>query len=173
MNEIDRGSISSEDTSESIRCHIRTAPMMQEQPWGKDEVEMALSNLPGGEAALSLIPTLHGDALQRALEEFQLLTLNKTADCRQRKVSLPTFANGYVMMMLMTKDDVCIFCGVISVQIHAEGSTGKRKRSSSCCDSWSATCRMAGHMLDDFLLVGSRRDFEGSIGERRSGIHEG
>lgn len=70
--------------------------MMQEQPWGKDEVEVALSNLPAGETALLLIPTLQGDSLQRALEEFQFLTLNETADCRHRKVSLPTFANGYV-----------------------------------------------------------------------------
>jgi len=97
MDEIDHGSISS-DTSESIGCHIQAAPMMQEQPWGKDEVEVALSNLPGGETVLSLIPSLQGDALQRTLEEFQLLALNETG-CRHRKVSLPTFANGYAMTM--------------------------------------------------------------------------
>jgi hypothetical protein len=97
MDEIDRGSISS-DTSESIGCHIQAAPMMQEQPWSKEEVEVALSHLPGGEAVLSLIPSLQGDALQRALEEFQLLTLNETG-CRHRKVSLPTFANGYALTM--------------------------------------------------------------------------
>jgi hypothetical protein len=68
--------------------------MTQEQPWDKREVEMALSNLPGGEAALSLIPTLQDDALQKALQEFQCLTLNET-DCRHRKLSLPMFANGY------------------------------------------------------------------------------
>lgn len=94
MNEIDGGSISSENSSDSVTCHIATAPLTQEQPWSKEKVEVALSNLPGGEVALSLIPTLQGDALQRALEEFQCLTLNEIVDCRHRKILLPTFANG-------------------------------------------------------------------------------
>lgn len=94
MSEIDGGSISSENSSDSVTCHIPTAPMTQEQPWRKEEVEMALSNLPAGEVALSLIPTLQGDALQKALEEFQCLTLNENVDCSHRKISLPTFANG-------------------------------------------------------------------------------
>lgn len=93
MTEVDHESISSEDSSDSVTCHIRAAPMTQEQPWDKDEVEIALSNLPAGEIALSLIPALQDDALQRALEEFQSLTLNDT-DCRHRKLSLPAFANG-------------------------------------------------------------------------------
>lgn len=67
--------------------------MTQEQPWSREEVEIALSNLPAGEVALSLIPTFQADALQQTLEEFQSLTLNET-DCRHRKISLPTFANG-------------------------------------------------------------------------------
>lgn len=92
---MENGSISSEDSSESVTCHIQAAPMTQEQPWSKEEVVIALSNLPGGEVALSLIPVLHGDALQRVLEEFQSLTLNENADCSHRKFSLPTFANGY------------------------------------------------------------------------------
>lgn len=96
MSEIENGSISSEDSSESVTCHIRAAPMTQEQPWSKEEVEVALSNLPGGKAALSLIPVLQGDALQKVLEEFRCLTLNENADCRHRKLSVPTFANGYV-----------------------------------------------------------------------------
>lgn len=93
MDEVDQGSISSEDNPESITCHIRSTPMTQEQPWSKEEVEVALSNLPAGEAALSLISALQTDALQRALEEFQSLTFNK-ADCRHRIIPLPTFANG-------------------------------------------------------------------------------
>lgn len=96
MSELENGSISSEDSSESVTCHIRDASMTQEQPWNKQEVEVALSNLPGGEAALSLIPVLHDDTLQKVLEEFQSLTLN--ADCRHRKLLLHTFANGYEMI---------------------------------------------------------------------------
>lgn len=94
MSEIDDGSISSESGSGSVTCHIPTAPMTQEQPWSKEEVDVALSNLPGGEVALSLIPTLQGDALQKALEEFECLTLNEVVDWRHRKISLSTFANG-------------------------------------------------------------------------------
>lgn len=94
MSEIDGDSISSENSSDSVTCHIPTAPMTQEQPWSKEEVETALTNLPGGEVALSLIPSLQGDALQKALEEFKCLTLNETVDYRHRKISLSTFANG-------------------------------------------------------------------------------
>lgn len=93
MNEIDNGSISSEDSSDSVYCHIRSASMTQEQPWSKEEVEMALSNLSGGETAFSVISSLQGSALQKALEEFHCLTLN--TGCSHRKLSLPTFANGY------------------------------------------------------------------------------
>jgi len=95
MSEIDDDSISSKNSSDSVTCHISTAPMTQEQPWSKKEVEVALSNLPAGEVALSLIPNLQGDALQKALEEFQCLTLNETVAYSHRKIStLPTFANG-------------------------------------------------------------------------------
>lgn len=98
MNELENGSISSEDSSESVTCHIRNTSTTQEQPWSKGEVEVALSNLPGGEAALSLIPVLHDDALEKVLEEFQCLTLDENADCRHRKLLLHTFANGYGMI---------------------------------------------------------------------------
>ncbi|XP_020288047.1 transient receptor potential channel pyrexia-like isoform X2 [Pseudomyrmex gracilis] len=104
MNEIDNdGSISSEDSSDSVYCHIRSAPMTQEQPWGKDEVEIALSNLPGGETALSLISALQGGALQTALEEFHCLTLN--TGCGHRKLSLPTFANGFMRKALLDSEN--------------------------------------------------------------------
>jgi len=94
MSEIDDGSISSENSSDSVTCHISTAPMTQEQPWSKKEVEVALSNLPAGEVVLSLIPTLQGDALQKALEEFQCLTLNETVISYRKISTLSTFANG-------------------------------------------------------------------------------
>ncbi|XP_011152555.1 transient receptor potential channel pyrexia-like [Harpegnathos saltator] len=104
MDEVDHGSISSEESSESVTCHIRSVPMTQEQPWSKEEVEVALSNLAAGEAALSLILTLQADALQRTLEEFQSLTLNET-DCRHRKISLPTFANGLMRKALLASEN--------------------------------------------------------------------
>ncbi|XP_012535072.2 transient receptor potential channel pyrexia [Monomorium pharaonis] len=103
MSEIS-GSISSENIFDSVTCHIPTSPMTQEQPWSKEEVEMALSNLPGGEVALSLIPALQEDALQKALEEFQSLTLNNTVD-RHHKMSLSKFANGFMRRALLDSEN--------------------------------------------------------------------
>lgn len=91
MSELDGDSISSENSSDSVTCHIPTAPITQEQPWSKEEVETALSNLPAGEVALSLIPSLQDDVLQKVLDEFRCLTLNEIV---HRKISLSTFANG-------------------------------------------------------------------------------
>ncbi|XP_050444857.1 transient receptor potential channel pyrexia-like [Cataglyphis hispanica] len=105
LSEIENGSISSEDSSESVTCYIRAAPMTQEQPWSKEEVEVALSNLPGGETALSLISVLHGDALQKVLKEFQCLTLDENVDLRHRKLSLPTFANGFMRKALLANEN--------------------------------------------------------------------
>ncbi|XP_011874709.1 PREDICTED: transient receptor potential channel pyrexia-like isoform X2 [Vollenhovia emeryi] len=106
MSEIDGGSISSESSSDSVTCHIPTAPMTQEQPWSAKEVEAALLNLPGGEVAISLIPSLQDDTLQKALEEFKCLALNKTKlDCRHRKLSLPTFANGFMRKALLNSEN--------------------------------------------------------------------
>ncbi|GAB1869853.1 Transient receptor potential channel pyrexia [Camponotus japonicus] len=105
MNELENGSISSENSSESVTCPIRNASMTQEQPWSKEEVEVALSNLPGGEAALSLIPVLHDDALEKVLEEFQCLTLDENADCRHRKLLLHTFANGFMRKTILANEN--------------------------------------------------------------------
>ncbi|EFN68830.1 Transient receptor potential channel pyrexia [Camponotus floridanus] len=69
---------SSESSLESVICHSsQDESTTQKQPWSKEEIEVALSNLPGGGIALSLIPTFHGDALQKILEEFRCVTLNK------------------------------------------------------------------------------------------------
>ncbi|GAB1869847.1 Transient receptor potential channel pyrexia [Camponotus japonicus] len=87
-----RACSSSEDSLESIICHASQEESTQEQLWSKEEIEVALTNLPAGETALSLIPTLHGDALQKVLEEFQCLTLNKNED-RKHRISLSTFAD--------------------------------------------------------------------------------
>ncbi|GAB1869851.1 Transient receptor potential channel pyrexia [Camponotus japonicus] len=84
---------SSEGSLESVICHAsQDESTTQKQPWSKEEIEVALSNLPGGDIALSLIPTLHGNALQKVLEEFQCVTLNKNED-RKHSISLPTSAD--------------------------------------------------------------------------------
>ncbi|XP_029172878.1 transient receptor potential channel pyrexia-like [Nylanderia fulva] len=108
MNKIendDRNYISSEDSAESVTCHIQSAPMTQEQPWSKKEVVIALSNLPGGEVALSLIPGLHDEALQRVLEEFRSLTLNENADCKHRNFSVSTFADEFMRKALLASEN--------------------------------------------------------------------
>ncbi|XP_018342829.1 PREDICTED: transient receptor potential channel pyrexia-like [Trachymyrmex septentrionalis] len=55
--------------------------------------------------ALSLIPTLQNDTLQKALEEFQCLTLNEIMDCNHRKITLPTFANGFMRKAVLDSEN--------------------------------------------------------------------
>ncbi|EFN62634.1 Transient receptor potential channel pyrexia [Camponotus floridanus] len=76
----------SEDSLKSIEQEDE--PTTQKQPWSREEIEVALSNLPEGNKVLSLIPTLHGDALQKVLEEFQCVTLNKSDEDRKHS-SIP------------------------------------------------------------------------------------
>ncbi|XP_011264522.2 LOW QUALITY PROTEIN: transient receptor potential channel pyrexia [Camponotus floridanus] len=76
----------SEDSLKSIEQEDESTT--QKQPWSKEEIEVALSNLPEGNKVLSLIPTLHGDALQKVLEEFQCVTLNKSDEDRKHS-SIP------------------------------------------------------------------------------------
>ncbi|EFN62632.1 Protein fem-1-like protein C [Camponotus floridanus] len=80
----------SEDSLESFERDDES--MTQKQPWSKEEIEVALSNLPGGNIVSSLIPTLHGDTLQKVLEEFQCVTLKKNEN-HKHNVSLPTSAD--------------------------------------------------------------------------------
>ncbi|EGI63807.1 Transient receptor potential channel pyrexia [Acromyrmex echinatior] len=54
---------------------------------------------------LSLIPTLQNDTLQKALEEFQCLTLNEIMDCNHRKITLPTFANGFMRKAVLDSEN--------------------------------------------------------------------
>ncbi|EFN63911.1 Transient receptor potential channel pyrexia [Camponotus floridanus] len=83
-------SSSSQGSLESVICHAaQDETTTQKQSWSKEEIEKTLSSLPRGDIALSLIPTLHGDALQKVLEEFQCVTLNKNED----HISLPTSAD--------------------------------------------------------------------------------
>lgn len=96
MSEIGNSSISSEGSLESVMCHMsQDESTTQEQLWSKKEIEVALTNLPGGKKALSLIPILHGNALRNVLEEIQSLTLNKNED----RISSPTFTDEYGMII--------------------------------------------------------------------------
>jgi len=93
---------------ESVICHAsQDESTTQKQPWSKEEIEIALSKLPKGDIALSLIPTLHGNALQKVLEEFQCVTLNKNED-RKHSISLPTSADEYGMMLAFLIYACCI-----------------------------------------------------------------
>ncbi|XP_054010715.1 transient receptor potential channel pyrexia [Hylaeus anthracinus] len=94
MTDMDASSISSENSSDSIAYHIRERQITNLQPWTKDEIVSALSNLPAGEHALSVIPTLHGDTLHKALNEFLDNECNEVK-LNVRKLSTSSFANGY------------------------------------------------------------------------------
>lgn len=98
MDEIDEKSISSEETSEAIMCHIRQRPMNQQQLWSKEEITLALSNLPAGEVALATIPTLHGNILQKTLEELQNLHLRESQTIYKKTC---TFTNGYALKQVI------------------------------------------------------------------------
>ncbi|EFN65782.1 Transient receptor potential channel pyrexia [Camponotus floridanus] len=82
----------SSENLESIIYHDTRRADNAETPWSKKEIEVALLKLPGGDTALFLIPTLRGDALQKVLEEFQCVTLNKNED-RKHNISLVTCAD--------------------------------------------------------------------------------
>lgn len=83
---------SSEGSLESVMCYVaQDESTTQEQPWNKEDIQVALTHLPGGETALSLIPFLYYEALQETLEEFQCLTLNKN----ENRIPLPMFADEY------------------------------------------------------------------------------
>ncbi|KAG5309607.1 PYX protein, partial [Acromyrmex insinuator] len=49
--------------------------------------------------------TLQNDTLQKALEEFQCLTLNEIMDCNHRKITLPTFANGFMRKAVLDSEN--------------------------------------------------------------------
>ncbi|XP_076235392.1 transient receptor potential channel pyrexia [Calliopsis andreniformis] len=100
MTDIEENSLSSDDSSESIIYHIREKQITN-QPWSKEEIVSALSSLPAGEHALSVISVLYGDALHKALNEF----LN--TDCNNllldtQKTSISLFTNGRAQNTLLT-----------------------------------------------------------------------
>ncbi|XP_029048675.1 transient receptor potential channel pyrexia isoform X5 [Osmia bicornis bicornis] len=96
MDNIEKNSISSEHSSESIvTCHINEKQMTNQQLWNIEEIVQALSNLPAGEHALSLIPTLHGDTLRNCLDEFLNTDLNEVT-LKNQKTTISSFANGHI-----------------------------------------------------------------------------
>lgn len=114
MNNIEENiSVTSEDSNESIAFHIREKQITNQQPWNKEEIVFALSNLPAGEHALSVISTLHGDVLRKALDEFSSTDCNEvTRDVP--KASTQSFANGYNDLYIRNRNN-CIQCNSIPV----------------------------------------------------------
>lgn len=90
---MEEGSISSEYSSEPIICHIKERQITNQQPWNTEEIILALSNLPAGKRALSVISTLHGDTLDKSLHEFLKTDYSKEA-VDSKKNTISSFANG-------------------------------------------------------------------------------
>lgn len=93
---MERGSISSESSSTEFAC-TKTSLAKKQQPWDTAEVTKALSSLPAGETALTLIPTLHGDILEKTLEVLKCISSDKTKD---QTFVISNFANGYVIQLI-------------------------------------------------------------------------
>lgn len=89
-------SISSEGSSTAFLC-TKTAITMQQHPWDKAEITLALSALPAGDTALALIPTLQGDVLEKTLEELKSTSSIKSI---QQTLVISNFANGYVVNLI-------------------------------------------------------------------------
>ncbi|XP_076392292.1 transient receptor potential channel pyrexia isoform X2 [Megachile rotundata] len=96
MDNIEKSSISSEHSSESVViCHIKEKQISNQQLWNTEEIVQALSNLPAGEHALSLIPTLHGDTLRKVIDEFSNANFSEVA-LKNQKITISSFANGHI-----------------------------------------------------------------------------
>ncbi|XP_034936938.1 uncharacterized protein [Chelonus insularis] len=91
MDSVDCGSISSEGCSMELACakHILTS---HQQPWDSDEVTHALFNLPAGETALTLIPTIHGETFEKVVEALK--NSNILATLKDQFPVISNFANG-------------------------------------------------------------------------------
>ncbi|XP_076762785.1 transient receptor potential channel pyrexia [Xylocopa sonorina] len=103
MNDIEEGSISSEYSSEPIICHIKERQITNQQPWNREEIILALSNLPAGKQALSIISTLHGDTLHKVLDEF--LHTNHNEAMNVQKTVISSFANGCMQNALLNVEN--------------------------------------------------------------------
>ncbi|XP_043495104.1 transient receptor potential channel pyrexia-like [Polistes fuscatus] len=134
MDEIDKKSISSEETSEPVICHIRQRPMNQQQLWTKDEITLALSNLPAGEVALATIPTLYGSILQKTLEELQDLHLRKLHMDYKRTCS---FTNGCIKKTILI----------------SENNTAATATPTELLVKWPETCLLVACWVGHFEIV--------------------
>lgn len=97
---MEKSSISSEYSSEPVICDIKERQIINQQPWNIEEIILALSNLPAGKQALSVISTLHGDSLNKVLDEY----LN--TDCRNitediHKTTISSFLNRRIQNNLL------------------------------------------------------------------------
>ncbi|KAI4498472.1 hypothetical protein M0802_006407 [Mischocyttarus mexicanus] len=134
LDEIDKKSISSEETSEAVMCHIRQRPMNQQQLWTKDEINLALSNLPAGEVALATIPTLYGSILQKTLEELQDLHLRKLHTDYKRACS---FTNGCIKKTILI----------------SENNSAATATPTELLVKWSETCLLVACWVGHFEIV--------------------
>ncbi|KAK1132464.1 hypothetical protein K0M31_013850 [Melipona bicolor] len=102
MNDMEESSISSEYSSEPVIYHIKERQITNQQPWNTEEIILALSDLPAGKQALSIISTLHGDILDKVLHEFLNIDNNKMKNIQ----NTPTpFADRCIQNTLMNTED--------------------------------------------------------------------
>ena len=88
-------SISSEGSAnDSAMCNVKHRHISQQPLWDKEEVILALTNLPAGEAALAVLPTLCGEMLDQLVELIKGKSIEQTADL---SLLIPRFANGYAI----------------------------------------------------------------------------
>ncbi|KAH0568065.1 transient receptor potential channel pyrexia-like [Cotesia glomerata] len=133
MDDMERGSISSESSSTEFAC-TKTSLAKKQQPWDTAEVTKALSSLPAGETALTLIPTLHGDILEKTLEVLKCISSDKTKD---QTLVISNFANG----------------GVRKSSHNAQNEAAASSTSESVLAKWPETCLLVACWLGQIEIV--------------------
>ncbi|XP_024938932.1 uncharacterized protein LOC107265737 [Cephus cinctus] len=132
-----RGSISSEESAESaVPGCSKHRPTSHQQLWDKDEIILGLTDLPAGEAALALVPTLHGETLRRVLDESKNLNITDAAS-RDHKMPIPSFVNGYVR----------------KASLAAENEAASAATPSHLLTKWPNTCLLVSCWLRHLELV--------------------
>ena len=118
---MEESSISSEYSSdpslEPVICHIKERQITNQQPWSTEEIILALSDLPAGKHALSIIPTLHGDILDKVLHEFLNIDNNKMKNIQ--KTPTPSFADGYTnYLFIIIKIIINIIQALFNIDVY-------------------------------------------------------
>ena len=90
--EMEQGSISSEDSSQSAACP-KQRQVYHQQLCKEEDIIRAITNLPAGETALSVIPKLCGEQLEKVIEEVKKADLSETK-AKDQSLFIPKFANG-------------------------------------------------------------------------------